>query len=343
MLLSSPSPAQDIGEQQAQNPPAGGESVSAAQEEATSIPTQTGPLMDRVVCEVGDEQYTARDVAKAIGKYSEDLLTTLEKQEPYRKLYFSSPRFLFQVRAFADLKRLNALGIPDASQIQLEREAEKWAMDRSRPLSPKGVLSSQGLEIEVRARLIARQQSVFGTAELRQHMLRSVPEFFGILQCSWIRIPLFKASENRALSPVEIRENYEALDEVARELTAEKLSWAAAVKKYSKDPASMQKEGAIGLLRREMTGRFEESLLRPLFADLGYKRPHGHFLRGPIVGEKWIYLVRVEALQIKGVVELSRVREKVVRSLRESTLQEQIAGIRKVMPGKIFAPLHSNN
>jgi parvulin-like peptidyl-prolyl isomerase len=304
---------------------------------------QENSFLDQSVCTVKERNYSAREVINAIGVYNDGLKKPLLEQADYRKVYFSSTRFLFQVRAFADLKRLDALGVPEVSQKLLEFEAAKWAKDRSRSLTPQAVLKSHGLEIELRARLLARQASSFSLSELRQHMLRSVPEFFGVMQCAWIRIPLLNSVENRALTPKEMQEKYSELDELAQKLTKEEITWEDAVKKYSKDPSTIKTAGAIGLVRREMTSRFEEPMLRPLFKDLGYKQPNGTFLRGPIIGERWIYLVRVEAVRVQGVVELTRVKDRVERSLREYTLQEQIAGIRKVVAGQVLAPPKSDD
>lgn len=311
-----------------------------------SVPSavaQENSLLDQAVCTVKERNYSAREVINAIGVYDDELKKPLLEQANYRKIYFASPQFLFQVRAFADLQRLDALGVPKVSQKLLEAEAAKWAKDRSRPLTPQAVLKSHGLEIELRARLLARQAPSFSLSELRQHMLRSVPEFFGVMQCAWIRIPLLNSEENRALTPQEMQEKYSELDEVAQKLSKEEITWEDAVKKYSKDPSTIKTAGAIGMVRREMTSRFEEPMLRPLFNDLGYKQPNGAFLRGPMIGELWIYLVRVEAVRVQGVVELTRVKDRVERSLREYTLQEQIAGIRKVVAGQVLAPPKSDD
>lgn len=330
-LLAAPTAAQQA------------EADAAPQAEAVAKSEQNVPLLDRIACEVNGHSFTAREVVKAIGAYNEDLEKLLVDQPDYRQMYFASPRFLFEVRAFVDLKRLDALGVPPATQKLLEAEAKAWAQDRGRKLSPTGVLKSNGLQIEVRARLLARQQSSFSTQELRRHMLRSVPEFFGTLQCAWIRFPMFKGDENRALTSDEVLETYNKLDKLAQDLTAEKITWKEAVEKHSSGRGNPKDLGAIGLIRREMTSRFEEPFLRPLFDNLGYTQPKVPFLRGPIVGEKAIYLVRVEALKVNGVVELTRVEDRVRRSLRESILNEQIQGIRKVIDGKVLAPLLAKN
>lgn len=313
--------------------------ATATDDAATVQAEAPTSLLQQVAVVVNEHSFSAHDVVKAIGAYNQDLEKLLREQADYRRIYFSSPRFLFEVRAFADLQRLDALGVPKASQKLLEAEAKAWALDRGRKLSPQGVLKSNGLEIEVRARLLARQATSFSQSELRRHMLRSVPEFFGTMQCAWIRIPMFNGDENRALTGEEIEEAYAKLDRIATDLTDEKISWEDAVKEHSRDEQTKKNKGAIGLVRREMTSRFEEPFLRHLFQDLGFTQPDGPFLRGPIVGEKALYLVRVEALRVNGVVELTRVEDRVKRSLRETTLQEQIAGIRKVIPGKVLAPL----
>ena len=88
-----------------------------------------------------------------------------------------------------------------------------------------------------------------------------------------------------------------------------------------------------------MTDRFEEPMLRALFADLGFKAIENEILRGPILGQKWAYLVRIEGFRIDGVPELQRARARVERSLRETLMQEQLAGIRQVIPAQVLAPL----
>jgi len=296
-------------------------------------------LLSKVVLKMSDQEYTANQVLNAIEEYDTGLPETVRKDPNYAQLYFSTMGFLYQVRAFGDRLALDSLGVPKVSQAALEAEAKAWIADRSRSISVAGALASNGLEIEVRARLLARQQPSFSTTELRQHLMRSVPEFFGTLQCSWIRLPLFDLEKNQGVSVDEIHKRYERLDEVGTLLAEQKISWEDAVKKYCQDPVTSLRKGAIGLVKRTQTDRFEEPLLRALFADLGATRPEGKVLRGPIIGDRWVYLVRIEALRIDGAVELSLVQNRVLRSLRETMFRQALAGIRKVRPSKILAPL----
>ncbi|MCH2101371.1 MAG: hypothetical protein MK209_05575 [Planctomycetes bacterium] len=269
----------------------------------------------------------------------EELLQLLRSDPAYRKAYLASPRFVGSVRTYADVLRLNELGIRKAPEEALLSEAKAYGADRKSRLTPSALLRSQPLEIEVRARLISQQSPNFSNDDLRQHMLRSVPEFFGELQVSWIRIPLIDAAAARALTQEETRKVYDHLDKAAHKLQANEISWDEAVEKYSQDPITKPHNGAVGILKRDMTDRFEESMLRTLFADLGFKKLEGELLRGPILAQKWAYLVRIEGSRIDGVPELQRARDRVQRSLREMLLQKQLAGIRQVLPAQVLAPI----
>jgi hypothetical protein len=303
-----------------------------------AVSQQPAPL-DTVVIEFGERKVSVRSVVERLGTHQDQLLHLLESDASYRRAYLTSPRFLASVRAYADLMRLDELGVRKVEQAALLAEAAAFAKDRQSPLSPEAMLRSRPLLIELRARLFTQQAEAFSTQELRQHMLRSVPEFFGEMQISWIRIPLVNAEEARALTEDETRKVYDRLDEAAQALQAQAMTWKDAVEKYSEDAASKKREGAMGVVTRNATDRFEEAMLRAIFADLGFKKLDGELLRGPIVAEKWAYLVRIEGLRIDGVPELQRARAQIERSLRETLLQEQLAGIRKVLPAQIHAPL----
>lgn len=285
-----------------------------------------------------ERRFTARDVVDAVAPEDEQLRRLIEEDAGYRKAYLASPRFLQAVRAFADRVRLDELGLRAATREELLAEARAYARDHGLRLTPEGVLRALPLRIEVRARLLTQQDAEFGTPQLRQHMLRSVPEFFGQLQIAWIRVPLFDTEEVRALTEDEVRAVYQRLDEAARRLTAEELTWKEAVAEYSRDPGARD-DGAVGIVERTMTDRFEEGLLRPLFSDLGFKQIEGELLRGPILAERWAYLVRIEAMRIDGVPALERARPRIIRSLRETLLQEALDGIRQVMPAEVLAPV----
>lgn len=305
---------------------------------AAVVSQQPAPL-DTIVLEFGDKKVGVRAVVERLATEQNQLLSLLESDAGYRRAYLSSPRFLGSVRAYADLLRLDELGVRKVDQATLLAEAAAFAKDRQSRLSPEAMLRSRPLLIELRARLFTQQAESFSTQELRQHMLRSVPEFFGEMQISWIRIPLVNIEKARALTEAETRQVYNRLDEAAQALQTQKMSWKEAVEKYSEDDASKAREGAMGVVTRTATDRFEEPMLRAIFADLGFKKPSGELLRGPIVAEKWAYLVRIEGMRIDGVPELQRARARIERSLRETLLHEQLAGIREVLPATIHAPL----
>lgn len=313
----------------------------AAQEPAAPAPAETAtedPLAITVLV-YGERQIPALEIIQKLGGDEDQLSKLLRTDAAYRDAYLASPRFLGSVRAYADLLRLEELGVRAVSQEALLAEAKAYGIDRKSRLSPSALLRGQAIEIEVRARLISQQSPSFTNNELRQHMLRSVPEFFGELQISWIRIPLIDAKNVRALTQAETRKVYDRLDEAARKLQSNEISWEEAVEQYSQDPMTKERKGAVGILQRTMTDRFEEGMLRPLFADLGFKRIESELLRGPILAQKWAYLVRIEGSRIDGVPELQRARERVLRSLRETLLQEQLAGIRQVLPAEVLAPV----
>lgn len=312
---------------------------ASAQAEDQELPLPApDPLLDMPAIEFGEQVIPARDVVEAVLEYDPALRLTLAKDADYRATYLASPQFLEQTRAYADRLAIDSLGVAAVTQAQLEREAKAWIADRRSKLSPAAVIRTQGLRIEVRTRLLAMDDTTPGTRELRQHMLRSVAEFFGQMQIAWIRVPLFDPDKGRALAEDEVRQVYQRLDEAARKLQDGSLEWKAAVKEYSRDP-STRADGAAGIVTRDMTDRYEPELLQPLFADLGYKAIQTQLLRGPIVAKRWVYLVQIEAMRIDGVPEVQRARSRILRSLRESNLQEQMHGIRQVRPAKVLAPI----
>ena len=312
----------------------------AASLPATPLPAQgdADPLAV-VVLERGGRSYTVRDVLEARSRYDESLLRALERDPQYRALYLRSPRFASLVRRFSDWQAVNEADVPRVSEEALLAEAAAWARDRRLETKPEGVLAAHGLEIETRARLLAEQQESFGTQQLRAQMLDSVPEFFGELSCSWIRLPLVDLETGTAASPAERRALYEKLDALAQALTAGEITWEAAVEEHAVLDADRERKGALGLLRRDMTHRYEEPFLRHAFAGLGFKMPESTLIRGPIVGEQWIYLVRIESLLIRGVVDLQLVRDTVERSLRERKLQERLAELRAATEATLHVPV----
>ncbi len=309
------------------------EEVRPAQEE------DVARLLDAPVLLQDGVRHSAREVVTELSRWDPTLAAALEGNADYLRLYLDSPRFLEHVRAYSDQLLLDAAEVPDVEEDLLRREASAWARERSLPGTPDSALALAGIEIRNRARLLARQPEVFGTNRLRQHMLRSVPEFFGEMQISWIRIPLFDTTTGSVLPEDERRARYDTLDEAARLVEAGELEWEEAVERFSQDPVTKARKGKVGIVDRSMTSRYEEPFLRQLFADLGYRHPQGVLLRGPIMTARWVYLVRVEALVIRGVVELERVRPRVERSLRDTLIREELDRLADGVERHVLLPI----
>jgi len=312
--------------------------ASAQSEDAKAALPSPDPLLDAIAIQYGDRAVPAREVVEGVLAFDPGLRATLARDQSYRATYLASPQFLRQTRAYADKLGIDDLGVAQASDEQVHAETVAWIADRNSKLSPAAAIRSQGLTIQNRARLLALDTSTPSTADLRAHMLRSVAEFFGQLQIAWIRVPLFNVEEGRALGEEEVRQVYARLDEAAQRIHAGELEWKDAVEEYSQDPGT-RADGAAGIVTRDMTDRYEIDMLRPLFADLGYKAIQNTLLRGPILAERWAYLVQIEAMRVDGVPEVQRARARILRSLRETSLQEQLLGIRQVRPAKVLAPI----
>ncbi len=308
---------------------------------ASVAPQERAPaeLLDRVVLRQEGKDYTARQVVDAAARWDASLRPTLEADPAYLRLYLDSPVFLEQTRAFSDALLAAADGAPEASAEQINREALAWAADHGLRADAAAALAHAGIEIETRARLIAAQPDGFGANELRQHMLRSVPEFFGQLQIAWMRVPLVDVQTGAAFGEGQRRAIYELLDGIGRALRAGTTDWDKALEEITADADLHARGGPVGILDRTMTGRYEEEFLRPLFDDLGFRRPEGALLRGPILTPRWAYLVRVEALVVSGVVDLERVRPRVERSLREHLLRQVLAELGAGTERKVLLPL----
>lgn len=305
---------------------------------ALQQPEATAPL-DRVVLRQDGVEYTAQRIVERVAQWDPSLRPTLEADPEYLRIYLNSPVFLEHVRAFSDALLVDLEQLPAPTREQVEAEALAWARDRALPADAAAALARAGIEIEMRARLIATQPDGFGSNELRQHMLRSVPEFFGQMQLAWIRVPLIDVENGQAVSEARRRDVYERLDAVARAVQSGELTWDGAIERCTEDAGLRARGGPVGIVERTMTQRYEEDLLRPLFADLGFRRPEGATLRGPILTSRWAYLVRVEALVVAGVVELERVRPRVERSLREHLLRTHVAELAAGAERKVLLPL----
>jgi len=307
-----------------------------------SLPAQepaAPAALDAAVLRQNGRDYSARQVLDRVTRWDESLLPALRNDAEYLRLYLDSPVFADHVRAFSDALLADAEELPPPPAASLEREALAWAADRGLPQNAAAALALAGIEIETRARLMAGLPDQFSTNELRQHMLRSVPEFFGQLQISWIRVPLLNLETGAVLPEKDRRARYEELDALGRKLQAGEVEWADAVKEHSQDPPTRARGGRVGILDRTMAGRYEEGLLRPLFADLGFRRPDGALLRGPILTTRWAYLVRIEALVVNGVVELEAARPRVERSLREQLFRQQLAELSAGVDRQVLLPL----
>jgi hypothetical protein len=300
-------------------------------------PAASGAL-DAIVLTQAGQDYTAREVVDRVTAWDASLAGALANPE-YLRLYLDSPVFAEQVRAFSDALLVAHEALPAASRAALEREALAWAADRGLPADAAAALAKAGIEIETRARLLALQPEESGSNELRQQMMRSIPEFFGQLQISWIRIPLFDTHTGAVLGEKERRAFYDLLDEVGRRLKASEIEWKNAVDEYSQDPLTQGREGRVGILDRTLVNRFEEGFLRPLFTDLGFRRIDGVLLRGPILTARWAYLARIEAVVIGGVVELERVRPRVQRSLHEHLLRLHLTELAAGVDRTVRLPL----
>jgi len=313
--------------------------ATALPAQAPDAETPVGDLLAAPVLIQEGVRYTARQVLTASSARDASLLRSLEANAGYLQLYLASPRFLDLVQQFSNHLAVEAAGYEAVDEPALLAEASAWAKDRGLELPGDAILATHLLEIDWRARLVADQQGDFSTTRLRQHMLTSVPEFFGELQIAWIRLPLVDLETGSALSGPARRALYDQLDDVARAVLAGELPWAEAVETYTVLPRDMAAKGAAGIVRRGDTGRFEEAFLRETFKDLGFRRPDGAILRGPVLGQRFAYLVRIEAMQTRGVVDLERVRPQVARSLQEKLLHNRLSAITRGLDRQVLAPL----
>ena len=312
-----------------------------AQEAAEASAVADDPRLSSIVLEQGGRSYTASDVLEELYRHDASLRPALEGNAEYLGFYLDSLRFYNHVRWFSNRLMLEKAGIDAIDAEALAAEAVTWAEERGKDADhPKATLVTAPFEIEVRARLLALQVPEFSNKELRQHFNSSIPEFFGRLKVSWIRVPLFDSETNVALSHEERLALYRKLDQVGSELTAKTLEWEDAVEAHSLDPLSARSGGKVGYLKRTDV-RFEEEMRRQLFHGYGVVRPSGSILRGPIFGTQWLYLIRVESIKTEGVVELNRVRDRVIRSLRLKQMHDRLEALSQETERTILLPLTS--
>lgn len=305
----------------------------------TAVTAEVQDLLQSEVLKQGQKTYVVKDILDELYPNDPSLKVSLESNVEYFSAYVNSLRFYDQVRWFSNKLILDKNKIPKASREQIEAEAKAWAADRNdRPGTVKSSLAVASIEIEVRARLIALQPAEFSNKEIRSHFNSSIPEFFGRLTASWIRVPLFDIETNHALSEKQRMTIYAELDEVGKQLSDGKLEWKDAVEKHSGDPVSKRNGGRIGYLKR-MDNRYDEEFMRQLFKEFGITTPDTAIVRGPIMGSRWVYLVRIEKIKSEGVVELSRVRDRVIRSLRLDRMFTKMAELASKAERSILLPI----
>jgi len=313
-----------------------------AQQPATSATTdalEVADLLQRKVLVQGEKSYVVQDILSELYPYDASLKAALESNVEYLGFYINSLRFYDQVRWFSNLLILNDQGFPAASREALEQEALAWSAARSdSDTTAKSTLALAALEIQTHARLIAEQPEEFSNKEIRAHFNASIPEFFGILKASWIRVPLFDMETNAAISEKERAQIYRDLDKVGKALSSDELKWDQAVEANSKDPTSKNNGGRVGYLKRNDI-RYDEEFMRQLFSDFGIAAPNTAVVRGPITGSRWVYLVRIEMVKTQGVVELSLVRDRVIRSLRIYRLHAKMAELASQVTRSILLPI----
>ena len=265
----------------------------------------------------GETTYTVADVFR-VAFASDDPLAQAYRDpntaELFR-LYINSPRFYEIVREFSDW-----LAVFEDSEHEPAQGTMREQLDRV---------------------LEADQPTDFTMPELRAHYLKSVPEFHGQLPCSWIRVPLIDLKTGFALSQDARNGLHQTLTQVGDRIMAKTLTWEEAVLTYSQDPISRKRNGAAGILSRQSTKNFEVSMLKQLFANLGFKRKSDGFLRGPIFGEKWVYLIQVEALHIFGTGDITQVADEIELSLRESMREQELRNFTRKVTRKILLPIQS--
>jgi hypothetical protein len=298
-----------------------------------------GDPLNILVLTQGEKEYTARAVLNQVSRHNPSLFTPIESDPSYRQQYLASPLFLSQVRAFANLKLLDDAGIPPVTADALNQEALAWDSTRSGSTSEKSILARHGIAVEVQARLLSQQTNEITIGELNQRLRNSVPEFFGEMQASIIRIPLFDFKTGHAMSHKQRKEIYSRLDKAAQAITSQKLTWEKAYLQYAKDPATKERHGRLNILKPIMPGKQEPEFLQQVFQGFGIHRPQFPVLKGPVLTLRWAYLIRLEGLNIRGVPQLNPVRDRVLRVLRVEAGQKMLDGLQQRVQQAVHAPI----
>ena len=310
---------------------------SALQESELDIGVKK--VLTATVLQQEGQTYCVSDVLEVLFKTDLSLKSALLNNVEYLKIYVNSPIFFNHVRWFSNILILDKNNIPPIDEEKVVKEAVQWARERGlQTQNPQACVAQGGLEILTRARLINTRPQQYATAELRTHFNRSIPEFAGRLKIKWIRLPLFNSKNSNALSELERKSLYDTLNNIAQSILKNDTSFEEAVKKHCEDPITSKQEGAAGYITRKDT-RFEEEMRRQLFSDLGFKTRGDSFIRGPILGEKWIYLIKVETLRCQGVIELQRYVKQVQRSLKNYRMFDDLTKLAAKTSGNILLPL----
>ena len=227
----------------------------------------------------------------------------------------------------------------DVAFCDLNQEAIAWDSTRSGSTTEKTILARHGIAVEVQARLLALQTNEITTAELNQRLRNSVPEFFGEMQASAIRIPLFDLKAGSAFSHKQRKDIYNILDKAAEAISNQELTWKEAYRKYAKDPKAAKHYGRLNILKPIMPGKQEPEFLQQVFQGFGIHRPSFPVLKGPLLTLRWAYLIRLEALNIRGVPQLNPVRDRVLRVIRKEAGQKILQGLQKRVQQTVHAPI----
>ena len=146
--------------------------AALASQQPSANPTATSAeiqdLLQRKVLKQGQKTYWVQDILDQLYPHDPSLKVSLESNVEYFTAYVNSLRFYDQVRWYSNKLILDQHKIPKATAKQIEAEAKAWASDRNdRPSSVSSSMAVAGIEIEVRARLMALQPEEFSNKEIR--------------------------------------------------------------------------------------------------------------------------------------------------------------------------------
>jgi len=301
------------------------------------LQSQKDPLAIGVLVQA-ETTYTARQVLEKVAKLNPTLLAPLENDSGYREQYLASPLFLDQVRAFSDWLLIEEAELPKVSEQELLQVAKDWGIPRGRSQFPKAILATAGIRVEVEARLLSLTPKEFPIPKLRKRFHKSIPEFYGEFQVSVIRIPMINWQTGRAATQAERKTAWKTLSEIGQDIALGKTTWEEAHLTNSKDPFTKQKFGRMGILKPVMPGKHEPEFLKSVFEGFGITRPNLPLIRGPIMTRDWASLVRLEALNIRGVAEMTAVKDRIVELLRQDLATTRLKALQARVQRKVLVP-----